>query len=82
MNFGKQLAAYRGDDPVGDLSKDFLLDCKIKQIRPSSIKTGAEMRMLMGVMACHEALEALDEACELFGDPYRWFDSDEDEDED
>lgn len=82
MNFGTQLAAYRGDDPIGDLSEDFLCDCRVKGIDPSSIETGEEMRNLMGYMACTEALEALDEACELFGDPYRYFQDDEGDEDD
>ena len=86
--FGTWLAAWPENDPIGDLRDDFNSDCRRKQILASSIKTGAEMERLMyrsswewGCVSCQEALSALEEACILYGDPWRK-ESDEDEEED
>ena len=86
--FGTWLLAWPQDDSIGDLRDDFNSNCCRKQILASSIKTGAEMERLMyrssweyGGVPCQEALSALEDACILYGDPWRK-ESDEDEEED
>jgi len=83
--FGTWLRAWPEDDLIGDLRDDFAADCRRKKILPSSIKTGSDMESLMyrssfeyGATPCSEAFEALEEACILYGDPWRK-ESDEDE---
>tara|TARA_B100002019_G_scaffold264706_1_gene253718 strand:+ start:708 stop:980 length:273 start_codon:yes stop_codon:yes gene_type:complete len=83
--FGTWLRAYQGDDPVGDLRDDFKDHCRWKNIKASSIKTGDDMESLMysGLASpCEGALDALEEACILYGDPWRKDSEDEDEDDD
>jgi len=84
--FGTWLRAYQGDDPVGDLRDDFKDHCSWKNIKPSSIKTGDDMESLMysGLAApCDGAIDALQEACILYGDPWRIeLDEDDEDDED
>ena len=77
--FGTWLRAYAGDGPIGDLRDDFLSDCRRRNILVSSIKTGAEMDALMRKTCwewgCRriplEGYKALEEACILYGDPWR-----------
>lgn len=75
---GTWLRAYAGSGPIRDLRDDFLADCRRKKILASSIKTGSEMERLMyrtsrefGGVPCSGAFEALEEACILYGDPWR-----------
>ena len=83
---GTWLRAYQGCDPIGDLRDDFAYACRSKNILASSIKTGVEMEKHMfqaayehGSTPCEDAWEALEEACILYGDPWR-MDRDEDDD--
>jgi len=87
--FGTWLRAYEGDDSIGDLRDDFVDDCRSRNITASTVRTGAEMESMMyrtslryGITPCQEALEALEEACILYGDPWRIERDDEDEDDD
>lgn len=65
--FGVWLHRYKGDGPVGDLRDDFRLDCQMERIHPAAITTPEEARWrLMSSGACREALDALNEAAELF----------------
>lgn len=51
----------RRDDPIGDLARDFLRDCRLRKITPDSIGKPSELRDLM-TDACREASQALREA--------------------
>ena len=64
--FGTWLKAQsRRHDPIGDLAKDFLLDCRLRKITPGSIAKPSDLRVLM-LEACPEALRALREAAGEF----------------
>ena len=64
--FGTWLKAQtRRDDPIGDLAKDFLRDCRLRKITPVSIGKPSDLRALM-LGACPEALRALREAAGEF----------------